>query len=1138
MKTSSALLMLSLTAMLSQGCQQDPYALVVLGDAQLAEFGPLPDGGPPCVRTNEGIEICDEIDNDCNGLIDDPFNLRVDPENCGECGVSCLKNGALSLCELGKCKDLGCAPGFYDHDGEGANGCEYECTPSGPEICDEADNDCNGEIDETFDLSTDVANCGKCDQACALANATPKCVKGQCLVQSCLPGFIDVDDVEANGCEQPCVKSNAGVEVCDGKDNDCNGVVDDPGGLLVDFQTDPFNCGGCNVKCVLANATTLCVEAKCVLDTCKGDHKNADGDNGNGCECLATGVETCDGVDNDCNGLVDDALPPLGVCGSNIGECQTGELICQNGVAFCVDATGPKPELCDGKDNDCNRQIDDKLPPSLGVCGNDVGECQQGSLICEGGEPVCKNAVVASVEVCDGKDNDCNALVDDGLASNLGVCGNAVGECQEGHLECQGGVRVCVNATGPVAEFCDGKDNDCSGTVDDGLPPSLGACGSSVGECQLGSLVCQLGTPTCTGDVGPVNEACDGKDNDCNRQVDDGLPSNLGPCGSAMGECQEGHHECQGGVEVCVESTGPKPETCDGKDNDCNTFVDDKLPPSLGICGSDVGECRTGNLVCQLGTPTCTGDVRPVAELCDDKDNDCNTLVDDGLPASFGFCGSATGECSQGTLQCVAGAQICVNAVGPKTEYCDGTDTDCDGADDDADCVFTASGREERLSEPTETLGSHNSAQLTLACDESDVLTLWLDRRNDPQADLYGNRSSDSAASWLSADVAVATEAESKVEPALSFGGPTATSKRVYLAYARYTTGGRRDVYFRRSSDGGATWQSPLRLDSLSNDSLFVRLAVHPGASATDADHVVVCWEEINTSGVIQPNVRCNLSQDSGSSFSGDRRVNRISGDAILPEIAIDSGHIYVAWQQGASINVARAALATTPLSFADEATLSSQPGKEPKVATDGGGVVLVVWEDLRAPLSALRGSRSTNWGASWPSDGVRIDNDVVDGDSVDPVVAFRPGGRAFVAWADTSRGAHDIYTNSSADGGATWGAVAQRVSGGVAGAVTSSSPRLAVSATGSRVYVAWEDLRDGTQRDVYVNQSLDDGVTWNVPDARVDEALPAGASDAREPQLCIAGSQIVVAWVENRSGSAGSYTTGANADIYASYLE
>jgi hypothetical protein len=81
---------------------------------------------------------------------------------------------------------------------------------------------------------------------------------------------------------------------------------------------------------------------------------------------------------------------------------------------------------------------------------------------------------------------------------------------------------------------------------------------------------------SCSG-VTPVPEACDGKDNDCDGQVDNGAPDTGEPCTPGLGECAWGETLCQDGQVVC--SVSPAAETCDGLDNDCDGVTDNGLPP-------------------------------------------------------------------------------------------------------------------------------------------------------------------------------------------------------------------------------------------------------------------------------------------------------------------------------------------------------------------------------------------------------------------------------------------------------------------------------------------------------------------------------------------------------------------------------
>jgi hypothetical protein len=87
--------------------------------------------------------------------------------------------------------------------------------------------------------------------------------------------------------------------------------------------------------------------------------------------------------------------------------------------------------------------------------------------LCVGGSYVCNGAVNAAAELCDGKDNDCNGVVDDVLTG--APCGSSVGECKQGITTCVTGALTCQGQSGPTAELSDSRDNDCDGIVDEDL---------------------------------------------------------------------------------------------------------------------------------------------------------------------------------------------------------------------------------------------------------------------------------------------------------------------------------------------------------------------------------------------------------------------------------------------------------------------------------------------------------------------------------------------------------------------------------------------------------------------------------------------------------------------------------------------
>ncbi len=204
-------------------------------------------------------ETCNRRDDDCDGTVDEGWDLQGDDSNCGGCGIVC---GRDTFCEEGRCR---CPDGFADLDGEAVNGCE--CRLGGQELCDGLDNDCDGAIDEDFDADGD--------------------------------GWPNVDDC-GTGARRDCDDSSASVhpgapELCDGLDQDCDGAVDE----TFDLTSDVGNCGECGRSCEVLDARSACIEGVCPWECpfdedgeqdprcrieCLPDTVDANGDMRDGCE--------------------------------------------------------------------------------------------------------------------------------------------------------------------------------------------------------------------------------------------------------------------------------------------------------------------------------------------------------------------------------------------------------------------------------------------------------------------------------------------------------------------------------------------------------------------------------------------------------------------------------------------------------------------------------------------------------------------------------------------------------------------------------------------------------------------------------------------------------------------------------------
>ncbi len=658
-------------------------------------------------------EMCDGEgrDEDCDGRVDENFDLMVNVLHCGACNSPCRLANATPFCDGGRCRIRRCDPGYGNPDGDESNGCE-PCAPSnpGPERCDGEDNDCDGLIDEDFDLETDPEHCGGCGERCAIPNAAARCIDRACVLEACDPGLVDRDGEIENGCEAECAPRDPGPELCDGQDNDCDGQTDEG----YDLATDPENCGGCGDgevnTCRLPNTVPTCTAGRCTTANCEEGFVDRDGVPENGCEeqCppIDDPTELCDGEDNDCDGRVDEETD-LDTDVAHCGRC---------GVACDYDnATG----RCES-----------------GRCALPADGCDPGWVNADqdptnGCEYQCTPSA-DGIEVCNERDDDCDTFFDEGfdVFTDLDHCGGCDQACVTPNAIAVCNIGVCEIGG------CDPMWFDVNGEVEDG---------------------CEYDCPT--PEIGP--EMCDGVDNDCNGQTDEifDLTSDVFNCGACdnpclypngrtacvdsacrVEGCLDGWYDANGddadGCEYrCVRSNGGG-EVCDTLDNDCDGAVDEEtdLTSSLDHCGACNNACAFDNAQprcvggrCALGNCNpgwadvnrdpldgceyaCPEGQAGGAEFCNEVDDDCDGAIDEGfdLLTDIENCGAceapcdvanANPFCSDGAcriLSCLPGAVDldddpangceCRTSEGA-IEICDGLDNDCNGVVDDPDRV-------------------------------------------------------------------------------------------------------------------------------------------------------------------------------------------------------------------------------------------------------------------------------------------------------------------------------------------------------------------------------------------------------------------------------------------------------------------
>lgn len=589
------------------------------------------------------------------------------------------------------------------------------------------------------------------------------------------PNVGDVTDHTDCNDHNPSIHPGA-VEVCDSAntDEDCDGQADDAdtGGAAgkqtwyrdVDGDGYGNSAGGTQLRCH-PDAGYVATNNDC-------DDSNS---------AIHPGVSLYFDVDDD--GYGGSGSSPVDCATvSNISDYSTNNLDCND---FDPAIHPGAIETCNGIDDDCDNQIDEGVTiitwyadadgdtfgnPSVhqDACTAPVGYVANGDDCNDGNAAVNPGAT----EICNGIDDDCDASVDEGVLTNFYLDGD-----HDGHGSATAtAVAACTAPPNHVAsnddcddgdaavfpgnpEVCDGKDNDCAGGIDNGLTFSTyyaDSDGDTYGDPNVHQDACAppVGYVSNSSDCNDFNpavnpgatEVCDTLDNDCDGQVDEGVTTRF---------YRDGDNDNYGNpltwIDACSPPPGPQhyvtdntdcddtnnaihpgaPEICDGADNDCDGGADDAdlqgvvgaptwypdsdgdgygtsagsvsrcSPPSGGTYVSVGGDCDDGNAAIHPGA----------AEVCDvgNVDEDCDGLINDNDPSLTGgitfyvdsdgdgygssvtrqFCtsgahagyASVSGDCNDGNAGINPGA----------AEVCDASnlDEDCDGLVNDNDPSLT-----------------------------------------------------------------------------------------------------------------------------------------------------------------------------------------------------------------------------------------------------------------------------------------------------------------------------------------------------------------------------------------------------------------------------------------------------------------
>jgi len=332
------------------------------------------------------------------------------------------------------------------------------------------------------------------------------------------------------------------------------------------------------------------------------------------------------------------------------------------------------------------------------------------------------------------------------------------------------------------------------------------------------------------------------------------------------------------------------------------------------------------------------------------------------------------------------------------------------------------------------------------------------------------------------------------------------SGNNVYVVWMdRTTTSGTEDILFRKSTDGGNTFDKTIDISKNPGNSIFPQIAV-------SGNNVYVVWQDNTPS---PPSLLCgsenilfNKSTDGGNTFSSTNMCLSHTGDASEPQIVVSGNNVYVVWSNALSSTASEILFSKSTdggnnFSIPFDISQILKKSFSPQIAISGSNVYVVWADDTNVNGKSDIFFRKSIDGGNNFGNTLNLSKNL--GNSSEPQIAAS-GNNVYVVWTDetTINGKSDIFFRKSTDGGNTF--TFMNLSKNPGG---SFSPQIVVS---DNVYVVWADATTtfGTE-DILFRKSTDGGNTF---DKTIDISNNLG--DSSEPQIAVFEKKPYVVWTDD----------------------